>query len=322
MAAIPSPQDPTLAAVDRAIEAKENSGWLAPSLSMGDIGNPCDRAMFYGFRWAGEPAPFPADVLKRFADGHHGEALQAARLRLVDGLTLWDRDPNRDDRQFAFDDCGGHLQGRIDGVIIGLLQSPKTLHVWEHKQVEEKSQRKLERLKEERGEKHALFAWKPMYWSTAQLYMHYTELTRHYMTVATPGGRHTISVRTDYEKHYAEQLAARANQIVNATRAPPRISEDPTWHECRWCRSYAICHQGAPAPRNCRTCLASTPVDGGWRCDRWNKPLSREEQKAGCKDHLYLPSLVNGEQIDAADDGSWVEYALRGTGEIWRDGAP
>lgn len=319
MAAIPSPEDPTLAAIDRQIEAKQET-WRALSLSMGAIGSPCDRALFYSFRWARSPVAFPADALKRFEDGHHGEAVQAARLRLVDGVILWDRDPNRGDKQWAFSDCGGHFQGRIDGVIIGLLQAPKTPHVWEHKQVEEKSQRKLEKLKENLGEKNALFAWKPGYWSTAQLYMHYTELTRHYMTVATPGGRHTISVRTDYDKHSADQLAERAHRVIYATRTPPRISDNPAWHECRWCDHHAVCHQGEMPPRNCRTCLASTPVDDGWRCDRWNKPLSREEQEKGCNSHLFLPSLINGEQIDAADDGAWVEYAMRGTGEIWRDG--
>jgi hypothetical protein len=316
MVALPAPPDPTLEAVDRAIEMRENVGRRGRSLPMGSIGYPCDRALFYAFRWAGEPKSFPADVLKKFADGHHGEDVQAARLRLVEGIELWTVDPETGG-QYAVSDCEGHLQGRIDGVILGLLQAPMTPHVWEHKQTELQS--KLEQLKAEAGEKHALFQWNPRYWATAQLYMRYTELDRHYMTVASPGGRRTVSVRTDYDQHYADQYAARARYIIYANRAPARISENPAWHECRWCDFYAICHQEAMPARNCRTCMASTPVaDGGWRCDRWDKPLSYEEQQKGCNDHLFLPSLIPGEQVDAADDGTWVEY-LMADGVVWRN---
>lgn len=317
MVALPSPPDPTLAAVDRQLEALQDR-WRSRGLSMGLIGEPCDRKMFYYFRWATTPKPFSVDALKRFADGHTGEALQAKRLRLVEEITLWTVDPERDGKQYAVSDHGGHLQGRIDGVILGLLQAPNTPHIWEHKQVEEKSQRKLEKYKEQLGEKNALFAWKPLYWATAQVYMHYVQLDRHYMTVASPGGRHSISVRTEYNAKDAKALVARAAKVIEATCTPPKLSHDPSWHECRWCDHHAVCHQGEKPPINCRTCLASTPVEGGWRCDRWDMPLSFEQQQAGCRDHLYLPSLIDGEQTDAADDGAWVEYRMR-DGSTWRN---
>ena len=38
--------------------------------------------------------------------------------------------------------------------------------------------------------------------------------------------------------------------------------------------------------------------------------------RSGCAQHLYLPALVPGEQIDAGD--GWVEY-LFGEGLRWRD---
>ena len=46
------------------------------------------------------------------------------------------------------------------------------------------------------------------------------------------------------------------------------------------------------------------------------RPLSEADQRAGCAQHLYLPALVPGEQIDAGD--GWVEY-LFGEGLRWRD---
>lgn len=323
MTAILTPEDPTLAAADRALEAAENQhrfdpGQLQRVVRMSAIGHPCERALFYRFRWAGTREFIAADTLKRFADGHYGEMMMAARLRLVEGLSLWVIDPATG-QQFELSDHDGHFLGHIDGVVLGLLQAPKTPHVWEHKQVEEKSQRELARLKTELGEKNALREWKPEYWAQAQIYMHYTELERHYLTVSSPGGRHTISCRTEYDRLEAERLSERARSIIAADRAPPRISEDPTWFQCRWCEFHAVCHQGMLPFFNCRTCLHSSPVaEGGWHCGLWKKHLSVEAQYNGCRYHLYLPSLIDGEQVDADDKGEWVEYRKR-DGTLWRD---
>jgi hypothetical protein len=317
MAAIPAPEDPTLSAADRALEQRENRGGFERVVRMSAIGHPCERALFYRFRWAGTGS-FTADTLKRFADGHHGEMVMAARLRLVEGVTLWTIDPATG-RQFEFSDHDGHFLGHIDGVVSGLLQAPKSPHVWEHKQVEEKSQRELEKLKTELGEKNALREWKPEYWAQAQIYMHYTELERHYLTVSSPGGRRTISCRTNYNRPEADKLEMRARSIIKANRAPPRVSEDPAWYLCRWCEFHAVCHQGKLPLSNCRTCLHSSPVaEGGWHCGLWSKLLTVEEQHTGCPGHLYLPSLIDGEQVDADDHGEWVEYRMR-DGNLWRD---
>lgn len=73
---------------------------------------------------------------------------------------------------------------------------------------------------------------------------------------------------------------------------------------------------------NCRTCLYSTPEEGGsWSCARFGKPLSLDEQKAGCPAHLSLPGLIDGEQIDVDEEAETIVYKLRRTGELWVDGA-
>ena len=67
---------------------------------------------------------------------------------------------------------------------------------------------------------------------------------------------------------------------------------------------------------NCRTCLHSTPVEGGWQCERHEKTLSEADQRIGCEQHLYLPPLVPAVQVDAGDD--WVDYEFP-SGQRWRD---
>ena len=92
MAAIPAPADPTLVAVDAAIELRGNAEQHRPYLGMSAIGRACSRALWYGFRWC-SPNTFDAATLKRFEDGHRGEDIQADRLRLVEGIELLTIDP-------------------------------------------------------------------------------------------------------------------------------------------------------------------------------------------------------------------------------------
>src|SRR6516165_4637020 len=87
-----NPFDPTLAAVDRAIEERAAQQPSRPYLGMSAIGHPCARALWYSFRWVASKQ-WSAEVLKRFDDGDRGEEVMAARLRLVSGITLLTIDP-------------------------------------------------------------------------------------------------------------------------------------------------------------------------------------------------------------------------------------
>lgn len=319
MAILPERPDPTLEAVDRALEEREAARQRRGYLGMSGLGLPCDRELWYGFRWVCRFS-FGAVALKRFEDGHRGEDVQAERLRMVQGITLLTVNPDTG-RQWGFEDHGGHIAGNMDGALLGLLQAPATWHVWEHKQVNEDKQAKLHKLKQDRGEKNALAAWDEVYYVQAVLYMHFAGLERHYLTASSPGGRTTISCRTEADPATALRMIARAKRIVDSPRPPQRISNDPAWWQCRQCSFRAVCHEKAFADRNCRTCLHSTPLttgEGGrWWCEKHGHELDREAQETGCSLHLLLPDLVPGEQIDAGE--TWVSYRL-GDGTVWVDG--
>jgi hypothetical protein len=47
--------------------------------------------------------------------------------------------------------------------------------------------------------------------------------------------------------------------------------------------------------------------------------LSIDEQRDGCPAHLYLPGMVNGEQIDVDEDAETITYRMK-SGEVWVDG--
>lgn len=312
----PMTRSPTLDAVDRAIESAEARKPPRHYLGMSSIGHACQRKPWLDWRWVAH-VRFKADALKRFHDGHEGEALQAKRLRMVDGIELHIVDPDTG-RQFGFDDHDGHFRGHMDGAILGVLQAPKTWHVWEHKQVSEKKFAELEQLKADKGEKEALRLWNEVYYGQAVLYMHYSGMRRHYLTVATPGGRDTIDCRTDENPAHAMRLIALAERLIGANAPPPRVSDDPAWYQCRMCDYHAFCHQGVIERRNCRTCLHSTPVaQGQWHCGRHDALRDVQQQLVGCESHLFLPGLIPAEQIDA--DGESVTYRYP-DGTEWTDG--
>lgn len=318
MSLLPTPSDPTLDAVDRAMVARQEQRHPR-RLAISGLGNECERACWYSFRWATDHQ-FDADTLKRFEDGHHGEEAMIRRLRMVDGIEIHCKDPETGE-QFAVLACEDHMRGMIDGAILGILQAPKTWHVWEHKVCNEKKFAALKKAVETHGEKGALREWDSTYFAQAVLYMHLTGMRRHYLTCSTPGSRATTSCRTDENPEEALRLLVKARRIIEAKHAPARISESETFYKCRWCDHAQTCHGDLRPLVNCRTCLHSSPVDGGqWHCDRWGKILSIEEQQAACPAHLYIPSMINGIQIDVAEDGSWVWYRLK-DGSEWLDRA-
>lgn len=320
---------PTLGAVDAALEAEAKQQPPRGYLGMSAIGRDCGRALWYAFRLTEATNAINAQLLRRFQSGHLGEELMAKRLRMVKSIQLWTHTDSGE--QFGYSDHGGHFSGHLDGVIKGVLQAPRTPHVWEHKDSSDKVFADLRRCVEKAGEKNALQAWNPTYYAQAQVYMHYADLDRHYLTVSTPGGRDYTAVRTEYDREAAQHYIRRAKQIIESVGPPERISNDPASSQCkpygRMCEFHAVCHgKRIPTP-HCRNCAHSTPVTTGsgavWRCERRKKTLTLQEQLAGCELHLVLPPLIQYAELEQGQDAEdQLDYVmLDGTGRKFRNGA-
>jgi len=306
--------DPTLEACDRVLENHEAQKKPREYLGMSQIGDSCSRKLWYGFRFAGREK-FDAATLKRFEDGHRTEDLIIKRLRMLDGITLISH--NKDGSQIGYKDHDGHFSGHLDGDIIGILQAPKTAHVLEVKCCSEKKFNELKKAVTELGEKQALKKWNSVYHTQGQLYCHYHNRTRHYLVVATPGGRDWMGVRTDYDAAHAIQAIAKAKRIIGSNEPPDRLSNDPSYFECRYCAHSGICHKGDMPDRSCRTCVHSSPIaNSEWHCARFGRQLTLDEQVAGCPAHLMLPGLVPGEAVEATSNS--ITYRLK-NGNVWTD---
>lgn len=312
MPAFPTPTPSTVRAIYAAYEAA-NHPRDGRSIPVSQLAEPCERKLFYEFRWASQQEAIPGRTLRIFETGNAEEARWIENLRAI-GCEVVDRDENG--KQIMVEACGGHVRGYLDSEILGLPEAPKTIHVGEIKSHNLKSFTDLKK----RGVK----ASKPLHYGQLQTYMYKRGRTRGIYLAVCKDNDELYAERIHLDVEYVMRLEAKAQRIIDANEPPAKLHEDPTAKmafECGWCRHRAVCHDGAWARTNCRTCIYSSPEEGGsWSCARFNKPLSAEEQAAGCAAHLWLPGLVPGEQIDVDEDAETVTYRLK-NGETWVDGA-
>ncbi|MBI1207403.1 MAG: oxidoreductase [Azospirillum sp.] len=308
MAPLPERRQLTVDAIYAAIEAKADNGYR-DHLGASVIGNRCNRALWYIFRWATRAA-FSGRMLRLFETGQLEESRIVKNLRAA-GITILPVDPDSG-RQWAVEAHGGHFGGSMDGVGVGFPEAPLTWHLTEMKTHNDKSFYKL--------------VWegvelsKPLHYTQMQIYMELAEIERAIYIAVNKNTDEIYTERVKRNRKFARRAIERAKRIIDATEPPAGISVDPSWFECRFCDHNAVCYGDSMPERHCRSCLSSSPVDGGWWCDRHSKHLSPKEQRAGCQNHLFIPALIAGEQIDADIAGLWVEYKLK-DGSIWVDGA-
>lgn len=310
MAELPAPSQPTLDAIYRAYEAKADRKHRS-YLGMSTMGNECDRALWMTFRWAHAPESLDGRKLRLFETGHREEARMLDDLEMA-GIAVHRVDPETG-AQWALSALGGHFRGHMDGQGAGFEEAPKTVHVLEFKTHNEKSFKAL--VKD--GVKKA----KPGHYAQMQLYMHFSGLSRAFYMAVNKNTDEIHTERIEYDGQAAIVLVARAESIILSEEPPPRLHDDPTakmaW-VCSYCPAFNQCHGGQFAPRSCRTCIHSTPVDGGWNCQHHGS-IDTDTQLKGCSLHLYIPGLVPGEQIDADPEHGTVSYSMA-DGTTWIDG--
>jgi hypothetical protein len=238
MVLIPQQECPTLAAVKAASEraqVREQRDYIGASAA----GQPCVRAMWYDYHGY-KREPFKANTLWAFEDGHHSEAIMAARLRAVEGIELWTH--KSDSKQYGWSAMGDKFKGHVDGVILGLIQAPKAPHVWEHKCSAAKKFDEFTSLLAKWGEKATLEQWNMQYFVQAQLNMHFMQIDRHYLTVALAGSRDVAACRTEYQPEVAQHCIDRVGSVLQAEKEPARMSDKPDYYVCRWCKFAKECH--------------------------------------------------------------------------------
>lgn len=321
MVKLPEPLNRTAAAIF-ARYVRDNDDWRRPHLGASIIGSECMRHLWYGFRWASDPQ-FEGRLLRLFERGQREEAWVIEELRMV-GIQVQDQDfsqpqiPGTPDwPQFRFEAIGGHFGGSCDGKLLGVLEAPKTWHLLEVKTANDKWFAKLQ--------KDGVAKTYPKHVAQMQCYMHGLKLTRCLYVCVNKNTDAIYTERIHYDRKHAEATLRIAEGIIGAPEPLSKISEDPSWFECKWCDHRSVCHMERTEflDRNCRTCLSATPLeDGTWACEHLKIKLDVDAQRKGCGDHLFIPALLPApwEAVAVDEDKRLVTYTTP-TGNVTDTGS-
>jgi hypothetical protein len=317
MTELPEPISHTVLAVYSAYEKNAHHG-DSLGIGMSMVADECERKLWYAFRWASPPRQEdnPGKKESIFATGRYWEERLLDDLEAI-GCQVERLDPATG-QQFKVALAHSWLRGKLDGQVLGLPEAAKTLHVVETKSHNSKSFKDLVKKK--------LQLAKPDHYAQCQLYMHAQSLTRCLYYAVNKDTDERYAERVEYDHALAVRLETKVDRIVRADAAPSKLFEDPTAKAafpCGWCASRPQCHEGEWARKNCRTCISAEFLDGAVvRCALKDVELDYKAQQVGCGSHLFLPSLVPGEQIDASENDRWVKYKMADGSEWVNTGEP
>lgn len=317
MALIPDVVKTTAAAILEGYELANKESPHRMHLGGSVIGNECDRAIWYTFRWADHEV-LPGQKLRLFQTGHLQEPRVHADLRRI-GIDVHDATP--DGAQWKVATLGGHFGGSLDGAVLGVIEAPKTWHLLEVKTANQKNFTAMQ----SKGLKKS----KPAHYEQTMTYMGLAKLTRALYVMVNKNTDEIYTERVRFDQAEFDRIIAKAKRIITATEPPEKCSQDPTWYACGYCKFNAICW-GPKAPEsNCRTCAHSTPDitgdaalgEGKWICSNEklasNPVLSEALQRTGCQEHRIIPILLkntcepvdyrNGRVVYRTKDGTTFE---------------
>lgn len=273
-------------------------------LGASEIGEECDRKLWFSFRWA-QQRKRDGRMIRLLQRGKDEEAKMIADLRAL-GYELRGCETR-------ISGSDGHFGGTLDGVLRGIPAAPATWHVLELKTANDKNWRELC--------KHGVQQAMPVHYAQVQVYMHGARLDRALYLAVNKNDDSIYEERIPLDQVFAQRMFDRADRIIRRQTTPERISDDPAWYQCKMCHFHPICHEEVLPERPCRTCLHSAlGLEGRWLCHKHQVALDEKDQKAGCPDHRFLPSLLDWlEQTDATDED--VVYRAK-DGTEWRDQGP
>jgi hypothetical protein len=330
MALIPKAPElsPTAAAIYAVYEAREAKEEARPYLGGSEIGNPCERALWYSFRWATRKQ-FIGRMLRLFQRGHREEPWLVDDMRAA-GITVWPLNPaTKQQWGWTEPSVGHHYAGHGDGVLKGVPEAPKAPHIWECKTHATKSFIDVKAKGVEKSKpKHFFQMQQYMHWSIAD-FGKTNGCQRALYTAVCKETDEIFTERVRYDETIALGLIAKAKRVIFAATPLAKMNEDPTWYECKFCDEHPVCHGMAVPRATCRSCIHSTPeIDGKarWTCnlaaagkvtDGSSKiDIPVEIQRIGCENHRFIPDLLKNwaTPIDGSAENNWVRYRVIETG--------
>ena len=286
-------REPVEGAIERHYESRQEPQ-DHPTLRASEIGDECERRLWYRLRWVMAPKRWDGRMLRLFETGEREEARIIENLQAI-GCTVRARQAR------IMPMAGGMLTGSIDGEVSGVPGAEKTTHLLECKTHNDANWQAWRR--------HGVKKANPRHYAQMQIYLSGISLSRALYMAHNKNTDELGAERVNRDDLEVARLVAKAERIAFAQEPPPKLSEKPDFWTCKLCDFREVCHGQQMARRNCRTCIFASKTFDCLHGDP--APRTVEQQQAGCQVHLYIPGLVPGRQVDADQKAGTITYRLR-----------
>lgn len=237
------------------------------------IGDTCERRLWFGFRWIHNHNP-GGRMYRLWQRGHREEPIVFEHLRLrghvineVDPATL---------KQWRLAALHNHFGGSCDGR--GYLPASFEYADEVGYEVKTANDKQFKLFK-----KDGVRKWKPKYAAQMDVYGRAWGIRFFVFTVVNKNDDDKAVEIYECDWTNADRLLAKAERVITWRVPPPRLSEHPSYSECKYCDFNKHCHFGAMPDVNCRSCRNSQPTfEGGWFCDVHQAVIPEDVILTGC----------------------------------------
>lgn len=284
--------------------------YRSSNIGASSIGNPCLRALYLSFRWAGGMEEKKGRILRIFEMGSREEDIMVKCLKDI-GVEMIHTGQDQLKIQLA-----PHIVVRPDGVIMSGLPDIEDLEgVTYPLNFETKT---MNRHNFDKLEKQGVRKAKPEYFAQSQCEMEGVsrelglECRYTFFTAICKDDCRIYAEIIPYEEAKFNWYMEHANQAIYADKLPEPYSIDPESEYCKYCDHSIFCHVSNESREvNCRTCAWARPdVDGTWKCSVYdNDSIPYEAQTKGCPCHSFNPSLVPYVVMpEATQEGRYIAF--------------
>jgi len=243
-------------------------------LGASQIGNECNRFLWYQFRWCFLPN-FDGRLLRLFNRGHLEEARFKSWLDNA-GFKVASHDENN--KQYRIFDLMGHFGGSIDGK--GYF--PDYYGIQDEVLFEYKTTGTGKGFSD--LDKSGVQLSKPQYYDQACVYGYKLNIEHSVFLSINKNDDDIYAevIKLDFRR--GENLIKKAEKIIFSSAPPQKLSENPTFFKCKACSAYEICHERKQTEKNCRSCDKAIPSENGtWICSFFGNQMIPDEFIAtGC----------------------------------------
>lgn len=249
-------------------------------LGVSVIGNSCSRKLWYIFRWVKLEQHDPR--MRRLFNRGHREEPNFVKWLFKMGFFVREIDPATN-KQYRMSGVNGHYGGSGDSVLLlpWLRGDNDPRILGEFKTHNKKS---FEDLK-----KNKVKLSKPQHWAQMCGYGKAFNIRYGLYCAINKDDDDIYFEFLELDWNYAHQLEMKAQDIITSQIPPPRLSEQPSYFDCKYCHFQGICHYNEPVEINCRSCKQAQPVDNGeWKCSRFDSIIPKDFIKKGCDQHSSI----------------------------------